>query len=150
MESILQYAGSHPLMFGSMLLMFAIVFAYEMRAAQRKGVDVTPAEAVALFNAGAQPVDIRAPAQFEKGHILDARNIPVADLEQHIPSLEKFNERGVLVYCDNGASSLKAVEKLRARGVTSARSLRGGIVAWRAENLPVFTGRKSRSKKDTA
>ncbi len=147
MESILEYAGHHPWLFGGMLLMFAIVFAYEMRLARRKGVDVTPTEAVALINGGAQAVDIRAAAQFEKGHLLDARNVPMSDLDQHLPSLEKLTERGILVYCDNGASSLKAAEKLRERGIKSARSLRGGLNAWRSENLPVFAGRKSRKKE---
>ena len=147
MDSIFEYAGNHPFLFGGMLLMFGIVFAYEMRVARRKGVDVTPAEAVALINGGAQPVDIRAAAQFEKGHLLDARNVPLSDLEQHLPSLEKLKERGILIYCDNGASSIKAIEKLRERGVTNAKSLRGGLTAWRGENLPVFAGRKSRKKE---
>lgn len=149
MDSILEYAGSHPFLFGGMLLMFAIVFAYEMRMARRKGVDVSPAEAVALINGGAQPVDIRATAQFEKGHILDARSVPLADFDQHMASLEKLGERGILVYSDNGATCLKAVEQIKARGVSNVRSLRGGLTAWRAENLPVFAGRKARGKKES-
>jgi rhodanese-related sulfurtransferase len=149
MESIFAYAGQHPFLFGGMLLMFAVVFAYEMRLAGRKGVDVTPTEAVTMINGGAQPVDVRAAAQFEKAHLLDARNIPLGDLDQHLASLEKLKERGIVVYCENGASALKVVEKLRERGITSARSLRGGLNAWRAENLPVFAGRKSK-KKDAA
>ncbi len=150
MASILEYAGNHPFLFGGMLLMFAIVFAYEMRMARRKGVDVSPVEAVALINGGAQPVDIRAAAQFEKGHILDARNVPLADFDQHMASLEKLQERGILIYCDTGAISLKAVEQLKARGVSNVRGLRGGLTAWRGENLPVFAGRKVRNKKDAA
>lgn len=149
MESILAYAGAHPFYFGGMLLMFAVVFAYEMRVARRKGVDLSPVEAVAFINGGAQPVDLRASAQFEKGHLLDARNVPLADLEQHLPSLEKLKDRGILVYCETGSTSIKAVEQLKARGVEQVRSLRGGLGAWRNENLPVFSGRKSR-KKDGA
>jgi rhodanese-related sulfurtransferase len=149
MQSIIEYAGHHPFLFGGMLLMFAIVFAYEMRIARRKGVDITPAEAVALINGGAQPVDIRAAAQYEKAHLLDARNVPLADFDQHLPSLAKLKERGILVYCENGSTSIKAVEKLREQGITGVRSLRGGLNAWRADNLPVFAGRKSR-KKDTS
>ncbi|HRP34443.1 MAG TPA: rhodanese-like domain-containing protein [Gammaproteobacteria bacterium] len=146
MEPILQYAASHPFLFGGMLLMFAVVFAYEMRVARRKGTDVSAPEAVAMINAGAQPVDIRAAAQYEKAHILDARNIPLGDLDQHLASLEKLKDRGILLYCDNGAASAKAVETLAARGVPGAKSLRGGLTAWRGENLPVFSGRKSRKK----
>ncbi len=146
MDFIVVYAANHPMLFGGLLLMFAIVFAYEMRVARRKGVDLTPSQAVALLNNGALPVDVRPAAQYEKGHIVEARNIPMSDLEQHFPSLEKLNDRGLLVYCDNGAISLKAVEQLRARGVASAMGLRGGLAAWRAENLPVVSGRKARGK----
>jgi rhodanese-related sulfurtransferase len=147
MESIIEYGVNHPLLFGGLLLMFAVVFAYEMRLARRKGVDLTPAEAVALINAGAQPVDIRASAQFEKGHLLDARNVPLGQIEQYLPMLEKLKQRGILVYCENGSTSIKAVEKLRENGITAVKSLRGGLLAWRAENLPVFTGRKSKKKE---
>jgi rhodanese-related sulfurtransferase len=146
MESILEYAGNHPFLFGGMLLMFAIVFAYELRMARRKGTDVSPPEAVMLINAGAQPVDLRSSAQFEKAHILDARNVPLAELEQHLPVLKKLKDRGVLVYCENGSTSIKAIERLKADGFTDVKSLRGGLNAWRAENLPVFAGRKARKK----
>lgn len=149
MDSIIEYAGNHPFLFGGMLLMFGIVFAYEMRVARRKGVDISPVEAVTLINGGAQPVDIRAAAQFEKGHLLDARNIPLADFDQHLAGLEKLKDRGILIYCDTGTTSTKAVEKLKERGITTAKSLRGGLTAWRAENLPVFAGRKSKKKDDS-
>ncbi|NGP52067.1 rhodanese-like domain-containing protein [Thioalkalivibrio sp. XN8] len=149
MEAILQYAAAHPLLFGGLLLMFAVVFGYEMRVARRKGTDISPPEAVALINAGAQPVDVRAAAQFEKAHILDARNIPAGDLDQHVAALEKLQERGILLYCDSGSASLKVAETLKAKGLTGIRTLRGGLNAWRADNLPVFSGRKAR-KKDSA
>jgi rhodanese-related sulfurtransferase len=147
MESIIEYAARHPFLFGGMLLMFAIVFVYEMRIARRKGVDIAPTEAVALINSGAQPVDIRAAAQFEKAHLLDARNIPLADFDQHMQALEKLKDRGILIYCDNGTASIKAVEKLKERGITGVKSLRGGLTAWRGENLPVFAGRKQRKRE---
>jgi rhodanese-related sulfurtransferase len=120
-----------------------------MRVARRKGTDVSPPAAVALINAGAQPIDLRAAAQFEKAHILDARNIPLGDLDQHLPALEKLQERGMLLYCDTGGASLKAADTLKAKGLTGVRTLRGGLTAWRADNLPVFSGRKTR-KKDNA
>ena len=135
------------MLFGGLLLMFVVVFAYEMRVARRKSVDVGPAEAVAFINGGAQAVDIRAPAQFEKAHLLDARNVPLSDLDQHVSSLQKLQEKGLLIYCENGTTSLKAAEQLKSKGVSEVKTLRGGINAWRAENLPVFAGRKSRKKE---
>lgn len=149
MEAILEYAAAHPLLFGGLLLMFAVVFGYELRAARRKGTDVSTAQAVALINGGAQPIDVRASAQFEKAHLLDARNIPAGDLDQHLPALEKLQERGMLLYCDSGGAAVKVAETLKNKGLTGIHTLRGGLTAWRADNLPVFSGRKTR-KKDSA
>jgi len=147
MDFIIDYAGNHPLLFGGLILMFVVVFVYEMRVARLKGSDVAPAEAVALINQGAQPVDVRSSAQFEKGHILDARNIPQGELEQQQAALEKLQDRGILLYCDTGSSAPKAAQKLQSLGLKGVKTLRGGLNAWRAENLPVFAGRKQRKKK---
>lgn len=55
----------------------------------------------------------------------------------------------MLLYCDSGSTSLKVAETLKAKGLSGVRTLRGGLTAWRADNLPVFSGRKAR-KKDSA
>ncbi len=44
--------------------------------------------------------------------------------------LSAGNERGVVVYCHHGVRSLRAANFLRAMGVESAFSMRGGIEAW--------------------
>jgi len=41
------------------------------------------------------------------------------------------------VYCDAGSVAHSAVRQLAAQGFTKAVSLRGGLSAWRADNLPV-------------
>ena len=46
-------------------------------------------------------------------------------------------EKVVVVYDDTGSLGASAVRQLAAQGFTKAFSLRGGIAAWRAENLPV-------------
>jgi rhodanese-related sulfurtransferase len=43
----------------------------------------------------------------------------------------------VVVYDANGALGGPAVRQLTAQGFTRAFALRGGLAAWRADNLPV-------------
>lgn len=143
MERVLEYAASHPFMAGGLVFMTAIVIAYEVQRVRRRGVDVSPTEAVALINAGALPVDLRPVAQFEKGHLLEARNVPVAELEQQAAALAKLN-RTLLVYCETGTSAPRAAAQLNALGLADVKTLRGGITAWRQESLPVVSGRKPR------
>ena len=147
MDRLFEYAANHPLLAGGLVAMTLLVIGYEIRQRLRGGRDVGPLEAVGLINDGAAVLDVRAAAQFEKGHVLNARNLPLSDFEQSGSTLEKLKGGPVLVYCDNGMASARAAQLLRAQGVSEAVSLRGGLTAWRAENLPVAQGGRSRGKK---
>ena len=94
-------------------------------------------EAVQLMNRqDAIVIDIRDAAEYASGHVLNARNLPVAELEARIGELEKFKERPVIVTCESGARSGPAVATLRSKGFTQAVGLSGGIAAWKAASLP--------------
>jgi rhodanese-related sulfurtransferase len=43
----------------------------------------------------------------------------------------------VLTVCDNGTAASRAANALRKAGFESVFSLKGGLGAWRADNLPV-------------
>jgi len=51
--------------------------------------------------------------------------------------LKKHKEKTVVVYDDSGSLGASAARQLTAQGFTRAFNLRGGIAAWRAENLPL-------------
>jgi rhodanese-related sulfurtransferase len=52
-------------------------------------------------------------------------------------TLKRHKEKPVIVYCDGGSLANSAVRQLAAQGFTKAVSLRGGLSAWRADNLPL-------------
>ena len=54
--------------------------------------------------------------------------------------LKKHKQKPLIVYCDRGSLAGAAVRQLRAQGFAQAVVLRGGLTAWRAENLPVEKG----------
>ena len=82
-------------------------------------------------------VDVRSAAEFAGGHILGARNIPLAELERRAGELDKRKEKPVIVYCNAGNSSGGAVALLRRRGFGNVANLTGGFVAWQRAGLPV-------------
>ncbi|MFI4906111.1 MAG: rhodanese-like domain-containing protein [Steroidobacterales bacterium] len=43
----------------------------------------------------------------------------------------------MIVYCDRGTTAAATVRALTQQGFTKVFNLRGGITAWRAENLPL-------------
>lgn len=84
----------------------------------------------------AQLIDVRTPEEFEKGHIEGAVNIDWndADFDDRVAMLDVENP--VFVYCLSGGRSSKAVKKLEKIGFDEVYELSGGMMEWRANNLP--------------
>jgi rhodanese-related sulfurtransferase len=103
-----------------------------------RGRRATALQATQLINRGKTTiVDVRTPEEFAKGHLRDAKNIPLADLSNRIGELDKSKTKTVVVVCQTGGRSDKAVRQLKAAGFDDAYSLEGGLAAWQAANLPV-------------
>jgi rhodanese-related sulfurtransferase len=102
------------------------------------GRRATPLQVTQLMNRGKTTViDVRTADEFAGGHLRDAKNIPLADLGNRIGELEKSKNRTVVVVCQSGARSEKAVRQLAAAGFADVWSLDGGVAAWQAAGLPV-------------
>ena len=99
---------------------------------------VSPAQATHLINReDAIIIDVREPAEFAAGHVLGAKNLPLARLDASGGDLAKRKERPVIVYCDGGERSAKALAALKKHGFTRVANLSGGIAAWQQAGLPV-------------
>lgn len=97
-----------------------------------------PSDAVLLINrSNALVLDVRDEAEYAAGHITDARNIPLAALDARIGELNKFNDKPILVNCQAGVRSGKAVAILQKQGFTKVYNLQGGLNAWQQAKLPV-------------
>ena len=82
-------------------------------------------------------LDVREPNEFAAGHVLGAKNLPLARLEAAGADLAKRKERPVIVYCDGGERSGKALSALRKQGFTRLANLTGGLKAWQQAGMPV-------------
>ena len=90
---------------------------------------------------GALLLDVRDSQEYEAGHIIEARNLPAAELGAKAETLlKKYKEKPVIVYCESGAASGAAARTLRAAGFSKVVTLRGGLQSWRQENLPLVKG----------
>jgi rhodanese-related sulfurtransferase len=105
------------------------------------GASVTTLEAVQMINhEDAAVIDIRDAEAFAKGHVLNARNVPLADLDARLRDMEKLKRKPLIVCCDRGSRSGGAVAALRKAGHEKAVHLAGGLDAWREAGLPVEKG----------
>ena len=140
MDRLLDYSINHPFLAGGLVLMLAVVLGYELRQRGAMASAVAPNEAIRLMNGGAALVDLRSPNQFKDGHIAGARNLPGDQIAADAKALEKLAGKTVVLYCDDGATTGAALRTLARAGVKNALSLRGGLAAWKQENLPVVKG----------
>jgi thioredoxin 1 len=81
-------------------------------------------------------VDVRTPEEFSKGHLVNAQNIDYNgdNFKQEISKVDKT--KPVYVYCLSGGRSGNAAKELRSLGYKEVYELDGGILKWRAANLP--------------
>ena len=82
-------------------------------------------------------IDVREPNEFAAGHVLGAKNMPLAKLDAAGAELAKKKERPLIVYCDGGERSAKALAALKKHGYTRVANLSGGLGAWQQAGLPV-------------
>ncbi|MBM5810850.1 MAG: rhodanese-like domain-containing protein [Gammaproteobacteria bacterium] len=141
MDRLLNYFANHPFLAGAAVVLAIAVIAYESRRWGERGLAISPTEAVRLMNDGAVLIDLRGPNQFKDGHIEGARNVPGDQLTASHSGFARFGDRPLILCCDSGAAGAAAARTL-ARGGHGGRlyALRGGLAAWRQENLPVVRG----------
>ena len=102
------------------------------------GPSVSPAEATQLINRqDALVIDVREPAEFAAGHLLGAKNLPLARLAAPGADVAKRKDRPVIVYCDGSERASKAASALKKQGFARVLNLAGGIKAWQDAGLPV-------------
>jgi len=80
-------------------------------------------------------LDVREPAEFGTGHLPNARNIPLGELDKRAAELP--SGKPVLICCATGARSGKAASVLKAAGREQVFNLDGGLQSWRQAGLPV-------------
>lgn len=129
-----------------MISFFVLVFS-ELRRKAGGLVAVDPTMAVSLINSDAMVVDLRGADSFSLGHIVNARNIPMDELDASNARLAGFKNKAIVAVCQSGTTSSKAVDKLRKSGFETVYGLKGGMSAWSQAGLPVVTGKKTKSKK---
>lgn len=82
-------------------------------------------------------VDLRSAQDYAKGHILGAKNIPLADLERRAGELDRHKAKPVILHCGDGNRAGGGVATLRRKGFDSVHNLAGGYAAWQQAGLPV-------------
>lgn len=105
---------------------------------QSSGGGLTAEGAVQLINREkAVVVDVCEAEEFAVGHVGGAKNIPLNSLEEKLAAAVKNKTLPLILVCQTGARSARAVAIAKKLGYEQAQSMAGGLKSWRTANLPL-------------
>lgn len=121
------------------VLILSSIFVFNIKAQQSANLNAVDFAAKVKQLPNAPLIDVRTPQEFAQGHIKNAQNISVNsdDFAQRISKLDKT--KPVFVYCLSGGRSSYAANVLLNSGFSVVYNLAGGMMQWRAANLPETT-----------
>ena len=138
MSQLLEFIGNHVVL---VMAFVAVLIAYVYALYSDKNTSYTrinPDQLTRLVNKeNAKIVDVRTPEAYSSGHIVNAVNIPLAEIESGKAKLSGLGKHPVVAYCDRGISSQRACKQLSNQGISPVFNLSGGIQAWVADKLPL-------------
>lgn len=102
------------------------------------GGGLSAAQVVQMINRDkAVVVDVCEVEEFAAGHVVGAKNLPLNQLEDKLAGLVKNKTLPLILVCQSGARSARALAIAKKLGYEQAQSLSGGLGAWRSANLPL-------------
>lgn len=134
-QQLIEFVGNHWLLFVALAAIVGLLV-HNLTLGHKGSVD--PTGATDLINRrDALVVDVRPAADFAKGHIVNAVNIPINGFKNQIGTLQKHKDKPIVISCRSGSQSSLACRQLRKEGFEDVYNLRGGILAWQSANLPL-------------
>lgn len=102
------------------------------------GKGLSPTEVTIWINRRkAHVLDLRAEEAFKAGHLPGAKMANVASLEAAIETLKLDRKRPLVLVCETGSQSRKALVRVQKLGFLEVGVLEGGVQAWKIATLPL-------------
>jgi rhodanese-related sulfurtransferase len=140
MEQVFEFATNNLLLVGGFLVVLGLLVWTELMRKIQGLTELTPVESVAWINdPEAVVVDISSIADFNKGHIINAKNLQASRLASPDAEVLKLKDHKLLVVCKSGQTAISAAGNLRKMGADNVAVLKGGMAQWRADQFPVTT-----------
>ncbi len=106
---------------------------------KNQDVEILPLELRSKLDKGEKLtiIDVRDPAEWSAGHLKCAKSVPLSELANRLSKLKR--EESIVLHCQHGMRSMRALHFLQKHGFTQVKSLKGGLTAWRASVDPDLT-----------
>jgi len=138
MSQLAEFIVNHIILTTLFAVLVVLLILGEIRRLGGAATSVGPADATRMINHdNAIMLDIREDKEHAEGKIINSQHIPLSQLDSSLKRLEKYKQRPIIAYCRSGNRSNSAAAKLRKQGFEKVYNLRGGVIAWQRENLPL-------------
>jgi rhodanese-related sulfurtransferase len=119
-----------------LIALLSMLTAFSFAADQTKHLDAEGA-AKLIAEGKVTVIDVRTSDEFSEGHIKDAKNIDIMskDFAAKLGELDKT--KPVLVHCQAGGRSTRALPTFEKLGFTEVYHLDGGMNDWNKAGKPV-------------
>lgn len=135
LAQLVEFIGNHLFLFLALAVILGLL-TYNLIVGSKGSVD--PLQATEMINhRDAVVVDVRPAADFAKGHIINALNIPMNGFKNQTATLSKHKGKPIIINCRSGSQSAMACGQLRKAGFEEVYNLRGGLLAWESASLPL-------------
>lgn len=82
-------------------------------------------------------LDVRTPGEYAEGYINNAVNVDFRDAKFEATLKNMDKTKPYFVYCLSGGRSGEAARMMRSQGFEKVYELKGGILAWKKEKMPL-------------
>jgi len=97
------------------------------RGEEENSIDYESAKMILKNDKQAILVDVRSPQEYKEGHLEGSINLPLYDLERNCQMLVDKKENTIIVYCQSGSRSRKAIQILRDQSCLNLYQIEGGL-----------------------
>ena len=97
------------------------------RNSEGNSIDYESVKTILKNDKNAILVDVRSPQEYKEGHLEGSINFPLYDLERNSETITKNKKNTIIVYCQSGNRSNKAVQILKLQGYSSLYQIEGGL-----------------------
>ena len=141
-QELWAFAARNPVYSIAFVGLTAAIIANEAARLLRGYKALAPSQVTALINQeNALVVDLRAPNDFQDGHIAGSRNVQMSQFDPENKQLAPARALPIVLVCQNGITVNSAAKRLKKAGFERVHILDGGITAWRQADLPLVKGK---------
>jgi len=138
MQEYIDFISNNPMLSAAWGIIALLLIQSVVKSKLSRVNNVNSQEATLLINKqNAVIVDIRSEEEFKQGHIVNAKNITVSQIQEgKLSAIEKYKQTPIVVVCATGTRSSGAGDKLVKAGFEQVNHLTAGMTGWSTANLP--------------